>query len=93
MKQPTALDLTGEWENIVNNVERHSARARFEFRRQQHRFNKRISKIINYLLGAVLVMGLDLAGLLASWVAVPGVVILLCAIFFFGGRLWEECHR
>lgn len=28
MNQPTALDLTGGWENIVNNVERRNARLR-----------------------------------------------------------------
>lgn len=92
MKQPTALDLTGGWENIVNNVERHNARLRFEIRRQQYRRNKRINKILNYVLGAALVMGLDLAGLLSPWIAVPGAVILVCIACFFGGRLWEECR-
>ena len=92
MNQPTTLDLTGGWENIVNNVERHNARVRFEIRRQQYRRNKRISKILNHVLGAALVMGLDLAGLLSSWIAVPGAVILTCIACFFGGRLWEECR-
>ena len=89
MNQPTTLDLTGGWENIVNNVERHNARARFEIRRQQYRRNKLISKILSHVLGAALVMGLDLAGLLSPWVAVPGAVILVCIACFFGGHLWE----
>lgn len=92
MEQTNALTLTGGWEEIVNNVERHNARVRFEIRKQQYRRNKRISKILNHVLGAALVMGLDLAGLLSSWIAVPGAVILTCIAFFFGGRLWEECH-
>lgn len=92
MEQTTALSLTGGWEDIVNNVERHNARVRFEIRRQQYRRNKRISKILNHVLGAALVMGLDLAGLLSSWIAVPGAMILVCIACFFGGRLWEECR-
>ena len=93
MNQPKALDLTGGWEQIVNNVERHNARVRFEIRRQQYRRNKRISKILNHVLGAALVMGLDLAGLLSSWIAVPGAVILTCIACFFGGRLWEDYRK
>ena len=93
MEQTNAPSLTGGWEDIVNNVERHNARVQFEIRRQQYRRNKRIGKILNHVLGAALVMGLDLAGLLASWVAVPGAVILVCIACFFGGRLWEACSR
>ena len=93
MEQTNAPSLTGVWEDIVNNVERHNARVQFEIRRQQYRRNKRIGKILNHVLGAALVMGLDLAGLLASWVAVPGAVILVCIACFFGGRLWEACSR
>lgn len=93
MNRPTTLDLTGGWENIVNNVERHNARVRFEIRRQKYRHNKLISKILNHVLGAALVMGLDLAGLLSSCIAVPGAVILTCIAFFFGGRLWEACQK
>lgn len=36
MNQPTALDLTGGWENIVNNVERHNTRLRFEAKRTKN---------------------------------------------------------
>ena len=93
MNQPTALDLTGGWEQIVNNVERHNARVRFEIRKRQYRRNKRISKILNHALGAALVMGLDLAGLLASWIAVPGTLIPTFIAFFLGGQLWKECHE
>ena len=93
MEQTTALSLTGGWEAIVNNVERHNARARFEIRKQQHRRNKRINKILNFALGAALTMTLDMTGLLASWVAVPAAVILVCAACFFGGRLWEDYRK
>ena len=92
MEQTNSLTLTGGWEDIVNNVERHNARVRFEIRRQQYRRNKRISKILSHVLGAGLIMTLDLTGLLSSWVAVPGAVILVCIACFFGGRLWEECR-
>ena len=90
MEETTALSLDGGWEAIVNNVERHNARARFEMHKRQHRRNKRISKILNLVLGASAIMALDLAGLLASWVAVPGAVILVCIACFFTGRFWEE---
>lgn len=93
MNQPKALDLTGGWENIVNSVERHNARARFEVRRQQYRRNKRINKILDLAIGAAFVTILDLVGLLASWIAIPGAVILVCIACFFGGRLWEECRK
>ena len=92
MEQTTALSLTGGWEDIVNNAERHNARVRFEIRRQQYRRNKRISKILYQVLGAGLIMALDIAGLLSSWVAVPGAEILVCIACFFSGRLWEECR-
>lgn len=90
MNQPTVLHRTGGWEAIINNVERHNARARFEMHKRQRRRDKRISKILNHVLGASAIMALDLAGLLASWVAVPGAVILVCIACFFTGRLWEE---
>ena len=93
MNQPTTLDLTGGWEQIVNDVERHNARVRFEIRRQQYRLNKRINKILNYALGAAAVSALDFGGLLSPWVAIPGAVILVCIACFFGGRLWEECRK
>lgn len=92
MEQTNALTLTGGWEDIVNNAERHNARVRFEMRRNLRRREKRLIKIINYVLGAGLIMTLDLTGLLSSWVAVPGAVILVCIACFFGGRLWEECR-
>lgn len=93
MKQNTPLSLTGDWEAIVNNVERHNARVRFEILRQHNRRNKQINRILDRVLCAGLVIALDIAGLLASWIAVPTAIILICIACFLAGRLWEDCHR
>ena len=47
MNHPTTLDLTGGWENIVNNVERHNARLRFDAYLYQRKLKKKISKVVN----------------------------------------------
>lgn len=93
MEQTTTLNLAGGWESIVNNVERHNARTRFEMHRIQHRRKKKLGKIVSFVLGAVLALVLDFAGLLTSWIAVPGAVVLVCIACFLGGRLWEDYHR
>ncbi len=90
MNQPTTLDLTGGWENIVNNVERHNARARREAKREARRTDKMKQVIINLSLGAVLVVALAFAGLVAPWVAGGIAVVLVCMASAIAGRVWER---
>lgn len=87
------LNLNGGWEDIVNNVERHNARVRFDAARKQTRRNKRIGKVVDLALFAVLLMVLGFSGLVANWIAGPVAGLMICAACFFGGRLWEEYHK
>ena len=93
MNQPTALDLTGGWENIVNNVERHNARLRHEAKLYQHKLKKKISKVVNIAIGAILSVTLGLTGLMAPWLAGAAAVILVCIACFLAGRIREGYRR
>ena len=93
MNQPTALDLTSGWEQIVNNVERHNARLRFDAYLYQRKLHKKISKIINFALGAVVSVTLGLTGLLAPWLAGGAAVLLTCVACFLCGRFFEGFRR
>jgi len=101
MNQPTTLDLTGGWDNIVNNVERHNARCRFERKMAKRKLHKQINKALFYAMGAALAIVLEFTGLLAPWVAVLAALVLLCMACFTVGRIagkWmvfygaEECY-
>ena len=93
MNQPTALDLTGGWENIVNNVERHNTRLRFEANLYQLKLKKKISKVVKMALGAIASVTLGLTGLMAPWLAGGLAVILVCAACFLAGRIREGYRR
>ncbi len=87
MNQPKTLDLTGGWDKIVNNVERHNARCRFEKKLARRELHKQINKALFYAMGAALAMALESAGLLALWVAVAAALVLLCMACFTVGRI------
>lgn len=93
MNQPTALDLTGGWESIVNNVDRHNARLRFDAYLYQRKLHKKISKVVNMALGAIVSVTLGLTGLMAPWLAGGTAVILVCAACFLAGRIREGYRR
>lgn len=93
MNQPTTLDLTGGWESIVNNVERHNARLRFEALMYQRRLKRKIGRVINMALGAIVSVTLGLTGLMAPWLAGGAAVILVCAACFLAGRIREGYRR
>lgn len=93
MNQTTALNLTGGWENIVNNVERHNARRRFEAKLYRLKMKKKIGKVVNLALGAILSVTLGFTGLLAPWVAGSSAVLLVCIACLLGGRIWEASIR
>lgn len=93
MNHPTTLDLTGGWENIVNNVERHNARLRFEANLYQHKLKKKISNVVNMALGAIVSVTFGLTGLMAPWLAGGAAVILVCIACFIAGRIYEATKR
>lgn len=93
MNQPTTLDLSGGWENIVNNVERHNARCRLEAKRQARKQDKMKRCMINLSLGAMLAIALVFCGLVAPWVGVAAAVILVCGASAIAGRLCELRKR
>ena len=69
MSQPTVVEIPNDWGKIVNNVERHNARARFEANLYHRKLKKKVSKVAELGLGAILSVGLGAAGLLAPWLA------------------------
>lgn len=89
MDETKQLELPNDWGKIVNNVERHNARARFEANLYQHKLKKKIGKVAELALGAILSVGLGVAELLAPWLAGAAAIVLICAACFHGGRLWE----
>jgi hypothetical protein len=93
MNQPKALDLTSEWERIVNDTERHNARVRILAAVHKRKQEKRIAKAVNYAIGAVLSVVLGATGLLSSWVAGSVAVLLVCISCFLFGRVWEAYRK
>ena len=93
MEQPKALDLTGEWEDIVNNADRHNARISFEKKLFRCRQRKKIGRMVELALGAILSVALGFAGLLTPWVAGGLAVILMFVACFLAGRIWEGYTR
>lgn len=93
MNKPIQLSLDGDWENIVNNVERHNARYRFEQIRKKNRLNKMLNKALCFAMIAAIAVLLSFTGLLSTWVAVGVTTIFLCAACFMGGRIYEVMRR
>lgn len=93
MSQPTVVGIPNEWEKIVNNVERHNARVRFDANLYQRKLKKKVSKVAELGLGAILSVGLGAAGLLAPWLAGAMSIVLVCVACFHGGRLWEGFRK
>lgn len=90
MRKPIALNLIDEWEGIVNNVERHNARCRFEYIRKQNKLHQMINKALCFAMIAALALILNTAELLITWVAVAISLPCLCAACFISGRFWEK---
>ncbi|MBR4017275.1 MAG: hypothetical protein IKK11_05635 [Oscillospiraceae bacterium] len=90
MENEATIRLPAEWEGIVNNVERHNARCRFEEKLAKRKLQKQINKALFYAMGAALAMALEGAGLLALQVAVPAAVVLVCLACFVAGQIIEK---
>lgn len=87
MNQEETIRLPAEWEGIVNNVERHNARCRFEEKLARRKLHKQINKALLYAMGAAMALVLDFTGLLAAWVAVVAAMVLVCLACFTAGRI------
>lgn len=87
MNQENTIRLPAEWEGIVNNVERHNARCRFEAKLAKRKLHKQINKALLYAMGAAVAMALESAGLLAATVAIPAALALVCMACFVAGRI------
>lgn len=90
MNKPIALNLTGEWEGIVNNVDRHNKRCRYEQAKKESKLHQIIDKALCFAMIAALVLILNVFELLTTWVAMAIMLPCLCAACFFGGRFWEK---
>lgn len=93
MNKSVSLNLSGGWENIVNNVERHNARVRFEAKLLRVKMRKKINRMVEMALGAIISVALGVAGLLTPWVAGGSAIILVCVACFLAGRICEGYRR
>ena len=87
MEQQATIRLPAEWEGIVNNVERHNARCRFEAKLAKRKLHKQINKALLYAMGAAVAVVLEFAGLLAATVAIPAALALVCMACFVAGKI------
>ena len=87
MEQTMKLNLTEEWEDIVNKTERHNARVNFEKYREKRKLHKQINKALCYATGAAGAVMLERTGLLALKVAVPAAMVLVCMACFVAGQV------
>ena len=95
MNQEATIRLPAEWEGIVNNVERHNARCRFEEKLAKRKFHKQINKALMYAIGAAMAMVLECTGLFSIWVAIPAALLLVCMACFTAGQIvgkWMVRH-
>ena len=87
MENAATIRLPAEWEGIVNNVERHNARCRFEEKLEKRKLHKQIKKALLYAMGAAMAMVLEFTGLLSFWVAVPAALAMVCLACFTAGHI------
>lgn len=90
MKKPITLNLTGEWEDIVNNVDKHNKRCRYEQAKKESKLHQMINKALCFAVIAALSLILNVAELLTTWVALAIMLPCICAACFIGGRFWEN---
>lgn len=93
MTKPILLNLTGDWENIVNNVDRHNKRCRRDQAKRESELHKMLNKALCFAMVAALATALRFCNLLSDWVAVAVALPCLCAACFIGGRLYEVIRK
>lgn len=93
MAKPIQLSLDGDWESIVNNVDRHNKRCRRDQAKRESELHKMLNKALCFAMVAALALILNIAELLTIWVAVAVALPCLCAACFIGGRFYEAIHK
>ena len=93
MRKPITLNLTGEWEDIVNNTEKHNRRCRYEQAKKESKLHQMINKALCFAMIAALALILNVAELLTTVVAVAVALPCLCTTCFIGGRFYEVIHK
>ena len=86
MNQLATLDANCEWEHIVNYAERHNARCQFEEKQAKSKLNKLLNKALVYAIAAAMLMLMECAGLITSWVAVIAAIALSCMACYAAGK-------
>lgn len=86
MNQPATLDTNCEWENIVNYAERHNARCQFEESQVKTKLHKMMNKALVYAIAAAMMILMEWAGVLTSWVAVVAAIVLSCMACYAAGK-------
>ena len=92
MNQPTALNTTSEWENVVNFAARENARYRREQRQVKQKLNKQLDKVLLYAVGAVMAVIMACAGWITPWVAGIAAVVLAGNACFTAGKFAGSCE-
>ena len=91
MNQPTELNLTDEWENIVNeNARRRSpARERGDLRKKVRRIQKLQLVTLVLASAAILITILGVAGALCDWLAITATGCCVSGACVAYGRFAE----
>lgn len=87
--KPIALNLTSEWENIVNKSPHRTARKDREAGMQEQVQSRRLDKAILITCVAAVAVMLNFFGLVSAWVAHPIAIACLLVTSFIVGRIWE----
>lgn len=90
---PVPLNLTDEWEDLVNNSQHRKARKLREAGAKAHQIDELVNKAILFACGAALPVMLNFYGLISAWVASPIALACLLAVSFIVGRTWETYTR
>ena len=93
MNKPIQLSLDGDWEDIVNNVDRHNKRCRHDQAKRENKLHKMLNKALCFAMVAAMALILNITELLTTWVAVAVALPCLCAACFIGGRFYEVIHK
>ena len=87
MNQPKTLDLSGGWENIVNN---HSKRMNAE---KQNQFRKWMVMIVAALCCLLITLVFWLLNICSGIPAIMITELCSCIAAFVAGRIWEGYSR
>ena len=89
MKESTTLNLTGGWEQIVNDQERQERIAAFHDKCLQVDVEKLSSKALAFAIGASVACFLGMLDFLVIWLAAPVALAMAGVSCFLFGRVHE----